>query len=213
MFVRLRMTANPFTVGPDNTIPQATAIMEQRRIRGLPVVRDGEVIGVLSRGDIDKASPSRATSLAAGEVNYLLSKLKVHQVMTRHPITIPSAALLEEAAVLMRDNKIEMLPVVDDGRLVGIITESAILDAYIELLGFRDRGTRLTIELDDAPGVLERIGAITAEHGANVNHLAVYRGALDKTILVLGVNSMNTDEIEQELEASGYHVIYRLQNA
>lgn len=213
MFIRLRMTANPFTVSPEDTVPEATAIMEERRIRGLPVVRDGEVVGVLSRGDIDKASPSKATSLSAGEVNYLLQKLKVHQVMTHHPITVRSDALIEEAALLMRNSKIEMLPVVDDGRLVGIITESAILDAFIELMGFRDTGTRLTIELDDAPGVLERVGRITAQHGANVKHLAVYRGSLDKTILVLGVNSLNTGEIEQDLADAGYRVIYKLQNA
>lgn len=212
MFVKLRMTANPFTVGPEDSIRDAIAVMDERRVRGLPVVRDGKVVGILSRGDIDKASPSRATSFAAGEVNYLLAKLKVSQVMTPDPIPIAPEALLEEAAVLMRDNKIEMLPVVDDGHLVGIITESAILDAFIEMMGFRDKGTRLTIELDDAPGVLEKIGAITAKHGANVLHLAVYRGPMARATLVLGLNSLNTAEIEEELAAAGYSVIYRLQN-
>lgn len=212
MFVKLRMTANPFTVGPDNSIRDAIALMDERNIRGLPVVRDGDVVGVISRGDLDKASPSKATSLAAGEVNYLLAKLKVHQVMSRHPITISPDALLEEAAVLMRDNKIELLPVVDDGGLVGVLTESAILDAFIEMMGFRDKGTRLTIELDDAPGVLEKVGAITANHGANVLHLAVYRGQTSRAALVLGLNVLNTDEIEADLEGAGYRVIYRLQN-
>lgn len=212
MFVKLRMTANPFTVGPDNSIRDAIALMDERNIRGLPVVRDGDVVGVISRGDLDKASPSKATSLAAGEVNYLLAKLKVHQVMSRHPITISPDALLEEAAVLMRDNKIELLPVVDDGGLVGVLTESAILDAFIEMMGFRDKGTRLTIDLDDAPGVLEKVGAITANHGANVLHLAVYRGQTSRAALVLGLNVLNTDEIEADLEGAGYRVIYRLQN-
>ncbi|NLI17740.1 MAG: CBS domain-containing protein [Actinomycetales bacterium] len=212
MFVRLRMTANPFTVSPDSSIREAIAIMDERRIRGLPVVKDGAVVGVLSRGDIDKASPSKATSLAAGEVNYLLAKLKVSQAMTRHPITITSDSLLEEAALLMRDNKIEMLPVVDDGHLVGIITESAILDAFIELMGFRDSGTRLTIELDDSPGVLERVAGIMADHGANIKHLAVYRGQTDRATLVVGLNSLNTEDIEADLEKAGYRVIYRLEN-
>jgi len=112
----------------------------------------------------------------------------------------------------MRDHKIEMLPVVDGTRLVGVITESAILDAFIEILGFRDRGTRLTIDATDAPGVLARLTAVTAKHDANIQHLAVYRGEGDRSIVVVGVNSLNTDEIETDLVAEGFRVLYKLQN-
>ncbi|HZK04724.1 MAG TPA: CBS and ACT domain-containing protein [Actinomycetaceae bacterium] len=213
MFLRLRMTANPFVIGPENAIPEAIALMEERRIRWLPVVRNDVLVGVLSKGDIAKALPSKATSLAAGEVNYLLGKIKVGQVMSHDPVRVSPDALLEEAAVLMRDNKVEMLPVVeDDGRVVGVITESAIFDAFIEMMGSRARGTRLIIEIDDAPGVLERVGAITKKHGTNVTHLAVYGGQSEKVDLVLGLNTLNTDEIESELEAAGYRIIHRLRN-
>lgn len=213
MFVKLRMTANPFTVGPDNTLPEAMALMEQHRIRHLPVLEDGRVVGVLSQGDIDAAGPSRATTFSAGEVNYLLHKLKVARVMTRDPLTIAPDALLEEAALAMRDNKIEMLPVVDHGRLVGIITESAILDSFIDILGFRDRGTRLWIEATDAPGVLGNLGGITARHGANINHLAVFRGeGLDRATVVVGVNSLKTDDLESDLANNGFRVVHTLRN-
>jgi len=212
MFVRLRMTANPFTVSPDATVPEAMELMSAKGVRHLPVVDAGRVVGVLSHSDIAAAGPSRATTFSAGEINYLLAKLKVAKVMTRDPITISPDALLEEAAVLMRDHKIEMLPVVDAGKLVGVITESAILDAFIELLGFRDPGTRLTVDATDAPGVLSRLTAVTAKHDANIQHLAVYRGEGDRSIVVVGVNSLNTDQIESDLDAEGFRVLYKLQN-
>lgn len=212
MFVKSRMTAKPFTVTPDNTVPEAVAIMTAQRVRHLPVLSEGRVVGVVSQGDLAAAGPSRATTFSAGEINYLLAKLKVGKVMTRNPILISPDALLEEAAVLMRDNKIEMLPVVDDGKLVGVITESAILDAFIEILGFRDKGTRLTIEAPDSPGTLSRLSGITGQHGANITHLAVYRGMGDHSTVVVGLNVLDTAELEAEMEAAGFRVLYRLQN-
>jgi len=211
MFVKNRMTANPFTVTPDNSIPEAVAVMHERGVRHLPVVRDGRVVGVLSHSDIAAASPSPATSFSAGEITYLLAKLKVAKVMTRNPIVIAPDALLEEAAVLMRDNKIEMLPVVDGDELVGVITESAILDAFIELLGFRDPGTRLTVDATDAPGVLARLAAATARHHANIQHVAVYRGP-DHSTVVVGVNTPNTEALEADLESDGFRVLAKLVN-
>ncbi len=212
MFVKSRMTAKPFTVTPDNTVPEAVAIMTAHRVRHLPVLSEGRVVGVVSKGDLAAAGPSRATTFSAGEINYLLSKLRVSKVMTRDPIVISSDALLEEAAVLMRDNKIEMLPVVDDGKLVGVITESSILDAYIEILGFRDRGTRLTIEASDSPGTLARLSGITGRHGANITHLAVYRGLGENSFVVVGLNVLDTEELEAEMEQAGFKVLYRLRN-
>jgi len=211
MFVKTRMTANPYTVTPDNSVPEAAELMKTKSVRHLPVVIDERVVGVLSGGDIAKASPSPATSLSAAEVTYLLRKLKVGSVMSRHPITISPDALLEEAAILMRDNKIEMLPVVEDDKLVGVITESAILDAFIELLGFREPGTRLTIDTTDAPGVLARLGQITAKHKASIQHVAVYRGQ-GRSTLVVGVNTLNTEAIEADLTADGFEVTARIVN-
>lgn len=214
MFVKLRMTANPFTVRPDNTMPEAMELMATHHIRHLPVVEDGRVVGVLSQGDIDAAGPSRATTFSAGEVNYLLHKLKVAKVMSRDPLTIAPDALLEEAALAMRDNKIEMLPVVDGDRLVGVITESAILDSFIDILGFRDHGTRLWVEATDAPGTLSNLTGIMGRHGANIIHLAVFRGeGLERATVVVGVNTLRTDELEADIESNGFRIVHRLRNA
>lgn len=211
MFVKLRMTANPFTVTPHHTVPQAIKLMEQHRVRQLPVLSDGELVGVISHGDIAAASPSRATSLADREITYLMDKLKVGKVMSKHPVTVAPDSLLEEAAVLMRDRKIEMLPVLDGHRLVGVITESDLLDAFIELLGFRDHGTRLTVDAADVPGALSKLTAITARFGANISHLAVFRGATGRSEVVVGVNSQDTAEMEAAIKSEGFEVVHRLE--
>ncbi len=213
MFVKNRMTVDPWTVRADATIPEAITTMKDRHVRHLPVMDAGRVVGVISEGDIDANLPSKATSLSVNEVTYLINKLTVAKVMSRNPLTIASDALLEQAAVVMRENKIEMLPVVDDGRLVGVITESDLLDAYIEIMGFRDHGTRLVISAPDVPGALAQLGAVTGKHGANIQHLAVYRGTDETSDVVLGVNTADTAELEADLAAAGFVVRGRLENA
>lgn len=213
MFVKQRMTANPFTVTSANSVPEAQEVMASRGVRHLPVVDDGGlVVGVISKNDIRAALPSQATTLSAQEATYLVSKLRVGKVMSKPAVVISPEALLEEAAVLMRDNKIEILPVVEDGALVGVITESDLLDSFIDIMGFRDPGTRLTIEAKDQPGVLATLTGITANHHANIQHLAVHRGLLDTSVVIVGVNTPNTEAIEADLEAAGMHVLGRLVN-
>jgi len=212
MFVKNKMTANPFTISPDQTIPDAHEIMAQNGIKRLPVIKNGKLVGIVSKEDILRASPSEATTFSIGEITYLLAKTKISSIMTKNPVTISSKALIEEAATLMRDNDISFLPVVDDGKLVGIITESDIFDSFIELLGFREPGTRLTVEADDAPGIMSNLSGIIGNFGANINHLAVYRGSNGKSAVVVGINSLNTSEMEKSIENNGFKILYKLQN-
>lgn len=206
MLIKQRMTANPFTATPEETIPEARAIMAKHKVRHLPVVEGRSVVGIISANDIAAAMPSKATTLSAGEATYLISKLKVRQVMSKPAITISPDALLEEAAIVMRDRKIEMLPVVEGGDLVGVITESAILDSFIDLLGFKEHGTRLTVEAPDELGVMARLSGIMAGHNANIQHLAVHRMGMGKSVVIIGVNTLNTAEIEADLEAEGMRI-------
>ena len=212
MFVKQRMTTNPFTVTPDQSIPDALSVMTERGVRHLPVVEGRRVVGVISRNDIAAASPSKATTLSAQEATYLISKLKVGRVMSTPPVVISPDALLEEAAVILRDGKIEMLPVVEGDELIGVITESDILDSFIDLLGFRDHGTRLTIEAKDEPGGLSKLTGITAAHQANIQHLAVHRGNLDTSVVVVGLNTRNTEAIEADLADAGMKILARRVN-
>lgn len=212
MFVKNKMKTNPFTISSDQTIPEAHEIMEQYAIKRLPVIKNGKLIGVVSKTDIMRTSPSKATTFSMGEITYLLSKTKISQVMTKKPLTISSSALLEEAAILMRDNNIGFLPVVDADKLVGIITESDIFDSFIELLGFREYGTRLTVEAEDSPGIMSSLTSIYANYGANITNIAVYRGHSGKSAVVIGTDSLNTSEIEKSIEKHGFQILYKLQN-
>jgi acetoin utilization protein AcuB len=212
MFVKNKMTTNPFTISPDQTILDAHEIMKQHEVKRLPVMKKGKLVGIVSKEDILRASPSKATTFSMGEITYLLAKTKISMIMTKNPVTISSKALLEEAAILMRDNGIGFLPVVDDNKLVGIITESDIFESFIELLGFREPGTRLTVEAVDEPGTMSNLTSIIGKYGANITNVAVYRGTNGKSAVVVGINSFNTADIEKSLVAQGFNIIYKLQN-
>jgi CBS domain-containing protein len=134
------MTPNPITIVPKTTLPDAHRLMKESKIRRLPVVDRGQLVGIITLGDVREAQPSDATTLSIYELNYLLSKLTVDKLMTREPLTIRSDATIHKAARLMLEHKIGGLPVVDDGRLVGIITESDILIRYFSRAGARPRG-------------------------------------------------------------------------
>ncbi len=179
MYVKTRMTANPYTVTPDTSVTDAYALLRKHNIRRLPVVEKGKLVGIVTDRELQKVSPSTATSLSIVEVNYLLSKTKVKDAMSRAPlITIGEDSLLEEAAVLMQDNKIGALPVVNrGGKLVGIITETNIFDAFTDLMGIRERGTRITVEAEDAPGKLSDVARIISSFGVNIGRIAVYHGS------------------------------------
>ena len=121
------MTKEVVVVSPKTTVPDAHRLMTEKGIRRLPVMDGDKLIGIVTRGDVRGAEPSEATTLSIWELNYLIARLKLSEIMTRKPVTISPGATIGEGAQLMLDNKISGLPVVDgDGKLVGIITESDI---------------------------------------------------------------------------------------
>jgi len=131
--VRDWMTSPVEVINPATPVSDAYNKMMQRNIRRLPVVEHGRIVGIVTLGDLREARPSPATSLSIYELNYLLSKLTVRQVMTHNPYTVTPDTLMLKAAKILHDNKIGGLPVVDeDGRPVGIITESDIFRMIID---------------------------------------------------------------------------------
>ena len=210
MFVKWRMTANPFTIDSGATVPDAIEMMQTHGITKLPVLRDGKLCGVVSQSDINRALPSDATSLSFGEVAYLLSKLKIYKIMKKNPPTLSADAMLEEAAIVMRDSKVEILPVMDEGKVIGVITESDVLDAFIDINGAREPGTRLVIEADDQPGVMSRLARVTGELETNITHIAVYRTGMESSFVLLGVNTVNTTDLEEAFTKAGFQVRYVL---
>lgn len=120
------MTRDVIIADPNTTLPEAHRLMQENRIRRLPVVDDGKLVGIVTLGDVREASPSDATSLSIFELNYLLAQLQMHEIMTTDAITVTPLTTIARAAQLMMENKISGLPVVDRAKLVGIITESDI---------------------------------------------------------------------------------------
>lgn len=131
--VREWMTPDPVIISSKTTLPDAGQLMTERKIRRLPVVDNGRLVGIVTRGDIRGAQPSGATSLSIYEIHYLLAKLSVNEIMTRNPITVAPDAPIYEAARLMLQHKIAGLPVVEAGRVVGIITESHIFRMVVKV--------------------------------------------------------------------------------
>lgn len=168
MLVRTWMSDEVITAAPEIPIMEAAELMRREGIRRLPVVHNGKLVGIVAQGDIQEASPSDATSLSVWELNYLLAQITVGEIMTREVITVPPETPVEEAAALMRERKVGGLPVVEDGKLVGIITESDIFEAMIDVMGIKKGGARLTLQLEDRPGVLCEALGLIQKHRINV---------------------------------------------
>ncbi len=170
MLVRERMSKHPVLSTPDLPVADALEMMKRERIRRLPVVdKHGHLVGIVSEKDLLRASPSPATSLSVWEITYLLSKVKVADVMTKHVITVREDTTLEETARIMADNKIGGLPVVNElNAVIGIITETDIFKTFLEALGARKPGVRVTTIVADAKGLLAKIAGAIAGVGGNI---------------------------------------------
>lgn len=170
MLVRERMSAHPILCEPDLPVSDALDQMKKEHIRRMPVVdKHGKLVGIVSDKDLLQASPSSATSLSVWEITYLMAKIKINDVMTRKVITISPDMPLEDAARIMVDNKIGGLPVVSpDGAIVGIITETDIFKTFIDMLGARTPGVRVTTLVTDRKGQLAKITSDIAAAGGNI---------------------------------------------
>jgi acetoin utilization protein AcuB len=177
MLVRDRMTSDPTTITPVTSFPEGFRIMRERGIRHLPVVDDGGVlIGIVTQTDLLHASPSAATTLSIFEMSYLLANLHVREVMSSPPVTVSEDAPLEEAARLMVEKKIGCLPVMRDGELVGLITETDIFEVFVEILGGEEASLRVTVRVLDVRGELARLAGVIAQLGGNICSVARFRG-------------------------------------
>ncbi|HEY43128.1 MAG TPA: CBS domain-containing protein [Anaerolineae bacterium] len=177
MLVKDRMTPNPITIKPDTSFTEAFRILRENKIRHLPVMdKKGTLLGIVAQTDLLHASPSSATSLSIFEINYLLANLHISEVMSRPPITVPEDAPLEEAARLMVQKKIGCLPVLRNGNLVGMITETDIFKVFVEVLGGEDASLRVTVRVPDVRGELARVAGVIAKLGGNICSVARFRG-------------------------------------
>ena len=210
MFVSDIMTKNPVTVSPDLMVDEAALIMNKNRFRRLPVVKDGNVVGFISDRDIMQVAPSPATTLSKYEVNSLLAKIKVKEIMSKKVYTIQANAPIEEAALMMCNNKIGGMPVISStGAIVGIITETDVFKAVVDIMGLTKANTRLTIQGDDKVRVVQNVSAVFANMGINITSLvSTQTGKKGKFELVVRADIDNVDEIKAKLAEKGYELIH-----
>jgi acetoin utilization protein AcuB len=177
MLVGERMTRRPITVGQDMPINEALTLMRQEKVRRFPVLnKKGKMVGIVSEKDLLYASPSPATALSMHELNYLLSKVTVKDVMTKDVITVETDTALEEVARIMADNKVGSAPVMRQGELVGIITETDVFKVLLEMLGAREHGLRLTLNVPERVGILADVSRAIADLEGNLVALGAFRG-------------------------------------
>ncbi len=206
MLVREWMTPDPQTVSADTPVMEALQRLREGGYRRLPVTRDGRLIGIVTDRDLKEATPSKATTLSIYELNYLLSKLRVKDVMKSPVITVRADDPVEQAALLMEEHRVSGLPVLDGNELKGILTITDLMRALVSFLALREGGTRVTVDLPDEPGVLARV----AECGAPSNIVAAVTTGIQpghKRRLVLRVAGEDAAGFPGRLKAAGIEVV------
>jgi acetoin utilization protein AcuB len=166
MLVKEVMSPHPVVIDPDMPVIEAERLMKEKNIRHLPVVHEGKgLVGLVTRETLSRALPSEMTTLTIWELNYQLSRIKVREVMVKKVISVTEDATAEKAARIMIDNKIGSLPVMRDGTLVGIVTDIDLLQALADLMGWRQPGVRVTVQVPDEKGRLAAAATAIAQAG------------------------------------------------
>ena len=204
------MTRNPVTVESETLVLDAQRIMKENNIRRLPVVDKGKLVGIITKHDLLEASPSPATSLSVFELNYLISKMKVKEIMKKNPLTITPDTPFEEALTLGQEKKIGSFPVVENEKLVGIATESDIIRFVTRVLGIKEEGSRITIEgLGGKLGDLEKIVSIANQHHTVIlSMMSLPKHGNKEWMIVLRLKTNDPDPIAKDFRKAGFNVTH-----
>jgi acetoin utilization protein AcuB len=203
MLVKERMKHPVITVKPDMPIMDVLNLMKREKIRRTPVVDGhGKLLGIVSDKDLLNAGPSTATSLSVWEINYLLSKIKIQDVMSKEVITVHEDTPIEEAAYIMASNKIGGLPVVrEDGGVIGMITETDLFKILLEMMGAREPGVRLTALVPEKVGVLAVVTEAIAKEKGNIVALGMFSGdESTNRVLTLKVQRLPAETLQALVE-------------
>ncbi|MFZ5632903.1 MAG: CBS and ACT domain-containing protein [Bacillota bacterium] len=206
MFVKDCMTANPITISPSTPVLEAINILKKNKIRQLPVAEKNHLMGLVTRYELLTVSPSPATTLSVYEMNYLLAKMEVKEVMNKKPVTVQPSTTIEEAALIMRDNKLDSLLVTENDKLVGIITESDLFEQMIRIFGLRKPGTRIVIEAEDRVGVLADILEEAKALGINLIGVAITEKSDRKVQIMVRVSTVEPGDLVSRIKEKGFAV-------
>lgn len=194
MKVKQRMTPSPITITPDTTHREAMALMDKHNIRRLPVLdTKRRLIGLVSESDLLSSSPSQATSLSMYEISSLLDKLTVDKIMATPVVAVEEDCSLAGAARIMLDNRVGALPVMRGEELVGIITETDIFKAFVEVMGGGEPGLRIDLHVADERGQLASIARVFADAGSNIVSITSFEGE-DTSRGILSIKERGADE-------------------
>ena len=172
MLVENWMNKNVITIDANDSMMDASKILKERKIRMIPVLEKGRMVGVVTDRDLKRASPSDATSLAVHELLYILANMKVREIMSKNPITVPFNYTVEEAAEIMLEKKISGVPVVDnEGNVVGMITQTDLFRVLISLTGVGQRGIQVAVLLEDRPGSIKDVTDVIRKYGGRMTSI------------------------------------------
>ena len=201
MFVGERMSRPVISVTPDMPINDVLAMFRKEHIRRAPVIKDGKLVGIVSERDLLNASPSSVTTLSVWELNYLISKVTVKNVMAKKVVTVGQDTPIEEAARIMADKKIGGVPVMSGGNVVGIITETDLFKVFLELMGARQKAWRVTATIAEKPGTLAQLTQAIAQNGGNFISFGMFSGpdANSRTV-TFKVEGLEKNKLREVLE-------------
>jgi acetoin utilization protein AcuB len=206
MLVRDWMTTDPITVGPDTSVMKASQIMKENNVRRLPVVDEaGKLAGIVSDRDLKEASPSKATTLDVHELYYLLSELKVKDIMSKRVVTIGPEDTVEKAAVIMLEHKITGLPVMKDSQVVGMLSQGDVFRVLTSITGIYRGGTLISFLLDDRPGSIKEVADVVRKHGGRMvsiltSYDMVEEGQRKVAIRIADMPQDKVEDLRQELD-------------
>ncbi len=208
MFIHEKMTKNVISVKPDYSVSKTFQILTESKHSQLPVVDDNnKLLGLVTEKLLAEVNPSKATSLSVYEINYLLSKTKVSDIMRTGVFKINEGALIEDAALIMKENRIGSLPVIDEeNNLVGIVTRVDIFKAFIDILGVKVPGTRISLKALGKIGELAEISEAIARHNINIKNISNIETSFGVEIIIK-LDTFEADDLINELSEKGYDIL------
>ena len=208
MLVKDRMTSNPTTVTTNTSLKEALELIRSQSFRHLPVVNEeGKLVGITTEKSLVYASPTSATSLSVFEVDYILSRTKVGQIIQGEVITVGPELPVEEAARVMVDHGIGCLPVVEGDALVGIISDTDIFRVFVEGLGGGHPSLRITVVIPEEVGSLARLVTCVADLGGNIYSLGMFWGERpEDRVISFRLEGTEREATVQALEADGFQI-------
>ena len=199
MLVKNWMSAPAITIDAHGSMQDALALLKKHNISMLPVMERTRLAGVVTDGDLKKASPSDASSLGAHELLYLLSTIQIKDIMAKSPVTVPADFTIEETAEVLMDNGISGVPVVDEhGGVIGVITDTDLFRVIIAMAGIKKRGVQFAFRLDDRPGSILEVASVIRRLGGRIcSILTSYENAPEGCRHVY-IRIFETDSLELE---------------